>query len=349
MISAWRFAVRPFTVLLAVLAVMFSFSLVGTAVAAPGGNGNGKGQTDDPAVSTTTSQGQSAKAGTKSDKGSSNKGGATPSDHQTSGTSGTSGTPPQKQPLSNADQNQGGANGKCPGGPYCGTQRDKPSANGNGGGQSTGKPCASCVGKADNKNPKGQYPGPQDNNNGYECDGNHGIARGNPAHTGCASGSTTTTDKCVPKANEYVDANGNCVKKSSDDNCVPTEANKQCGKTDVCVPGAGEMVNDQGECVPVCPTDSSIPMDDEDCNPLVAPKGPGANRPPTVAGVEAFAGPQPPAAVEQFAGPSAAVGPTGILPSTGASTLMNALALTGGGLLLMGAATLLLRRKGDQA
>lgn len=347
MISAWRFAVRPCTVLLAVLAVMFSFSLAGTAVAAPG-NGNGAGHAD-VAVAGTTGSGQSA----KSDPKSTNKGGATASAHQRSGNSGTSGTPPQKQPLSNADENTGGANGKCPAadgstGPYCGTTRDKPSANGNGGGQSTGKPCAGCVGKADNKNPKGQYPGPQDNNNGYECDGNHGIARGNPAHTGCTSGPTTTSDKCVPKANEYVDADGNCVKKSSD--CLPTAANNYCAKSDVCVPGSGEMVNDQGECVPVCPTDSSIPMDDEDCNPLVAPEeGPGANRPPTVAGVEAFAGPQPPAAVEQFAGPSAAVGPTGILPSTGAGTLMNALALTGGSLLLLGAATLLLRRKGSQA
>jgi LPXTG-motif cell wall-anchored protein len=76
---------------------------------------------------------------------------------------------------------------------------------------------------------------------------------------------------------------------------------------------------------------------------------PSSNRPPTVAGVEQFAGPQPPAAVEQFAGPSAAVGPTGILPSTGANTLLNALVLTGAGLLLAGAATLLLRRKGSQA
>jgi hypothetical protein len=60
-----------------------------------------------------------------------------------------------------------------------------PSGNGNGNGQAGGKPCAGCVGNADDKNPRGQLPGPQDGNNGYECDGNHGIARGNPAHTGC--------------------------------------------------------------------------------------------------------------------------------------------------------------------
>ena len=156
-----------------------------------------------------------------------------------------------------------------------------------------------------------------------------------------------------PRPNEYVDAAGNCVKKT-DDNCVPTKANNFCaggdtcvptkannfcaGGNDKCVPGQGEMVNDKGECVPVCPTDTSIPMNDEDCNPSIVPEEetPGSNRPPTVAGVEQFAGPQPPAAVEQFAGPSAAVGPSGILPSTGATTLMNALAATGFGLLLLG-------------
>jgi LPXTG-motif cell wall-anchored protein len=76
---------------------------------------------------------------------------------------------------------------------------------------------------------------------------------------------------------------------------------------------------------------------------------PSSNRPATVAGVEQFAGPQPPTAVEQVTGPRAAVGPTGVLPSTGANTLMNALAATGLGLLLAGAATLLLRRNGSQA
>ncbi len=75
-------------------------------------------------------------------------------------------------------------------GPYNNTcPRNADSANGNGGGGANGRPCAGCVGNADDKNPPGQQPGPQDHNNGYECDGNHGIAKGNPAHTSC--GSTT--------------------------------------------------------------------------------------------------------------------------------------------------------------
>lgn len=93
------------------------------------------------------------------------------------------------QPLSNADQNPGGANGQCPGGPYCSTRDGSPSQNGNGNGNANGKPCAGCVGKADNKNPQGQKPNGSDGNNGYECDGNNGIGKSNPAHTACRSGS----------------------------------------------------------------------------------------------------------------------------------------------------------------
>jgi hypothetical protein len=89
-------------------------------------------------------------------------------------------------PLKGCDQAAPG-----PGGPYDSTCDGSPSGNGNGGGNAGGKPCAGCVGSADDKNPPGQLPGPQDNNNGYECDGNSGIAKGNPAHSGCAA--TTTT------------------------------------------------------------------------------------------------------------------------------------------------------------
>lgn len=72
---------------------------------------------------------------------------------------------------------------------------DIASGNGGGNGEAGGKPCAGCVGNADDKNPPGQYPsGPGDANNGYECDqkgrseneGNNGIGFGNPAHSGCA-------------------------------------------------------------------------------------------------------------------------------------------------------------------
>ena len=100
------------------------------------------------------------------------------------------------QPISNADSNEGGANGQCPGGPYCSTRDGSPSLNGNGGGAATGRPLAGEVGKADNKNPQGQMPDASDNNNGYECDGNSGIARGNPAHTACTQPPSVCVTDC---------------------------------------------------------------------------------------------------------------------------------------------------------
>lgn len=59
------------------------------------------------------------------------------------------------------------------------------SENGKGDGNATGKPCAGCVGAADNKNPKGQMPNGGDANAGYECDRNQGVGQSNPAHTSC--------------------------------------------------------------------------------------------------------------------------------------------------------------------
>src|SRR2546423_1791905 len=133
---------------------------------------NGHGNDDSKTVETTTT---------------------TDSSGHSTGTAGTSGDPTQPQPLSNADQNSGGANGQCPGGAYCSTRDGSASGNGNGNGKATGKPCAGCVGKADNKNPKGQRPNGSDHNAGYECDRNHGIGRTNPAHSGCQLVEVTTT------------------------------------------------------------------------------------------------------------------------------------------------------------
>ena len=71
------------------------------------------------------------------------------------------------------------------GDPYDSTCDGSASQNGKGDGNATGKPCAGCVGAADNKNPKGQLPDGSDHNKGYECDENQGIGKTNPAHTGC--------------------------------------------------------------------------------------------------------------------------------------------------------------------
>jgi hypothetical protein len=99
------------------------------------------------------------------------------------------------QPLSTADQQDTGANDTSGSNQYLSTRDGSPSQNGSGNGAATGRPCAGCVGKADNKNPPGQYPNGSDANNGYECDANSGIGESNPAHTACTPTvpSTTTT------------------------------------------------------------------------------------------------------------------------------------------------------------
>ena len=114
------------------------------------------------------------------------------------------------------------------------------SDNGAGDGQATGKPCEGCVGNADDKNPAGQAPsGPEDHNNGYECDqrgrshkeGNNGIGFGNPAHTGCEG--EPEEPGCVPTADQNPDCSPKCVPTSTQDAqcnevCQPTAANNQC-------------------------------------------------------------------------------------------------------------------------
>jgi len=78
-------------------------------------------------------------------------------------------------------------NGANQSGAYNSTCDGSPSLNGNGTGTANGKPCAGCVGGADNKNPPGQAPNGTDANAGYECDTNSGIGRSNPAHSGCSN------------------------------------------------------------------------------------------------------------------------------------------------------------------
>lgn len=76
----------------------------------------------------------------------------------------------------------GGANGP---GSYGTTCNGSASGNGASTSNNSSKPCAGCVGNADNKNPPGQYPNGNDPNAGYECDRNQGVGQTNPAHTGC--------------------------------------------------------------------------------------------------------------------------------------------------------------------
>jgi len=229
----------------------------------------------------TTANGHAAKASSTTHANDAHASSA--SDHS-AGNASTVGDSTQPQPLSGADQNSGGANGQCPGGPYCSTRDGSASGNGNGGGQAVGKPCAGCVGKADNKNPKGQMPNGSDHNAGYECDRNHGIARTNPAHTGCTSTPPPcdeATEDCdnPPPCDEATEDCGNpppCDEATEDcgnpppSGCVATAANNFCtdvlGEKVVRTPPATEVLGESAVTTPA----GALPFTGSDLRVLIA-------------------------------------------------------------------------------
>jgi hypothetical protein len=117
---------------------------------------------------------------TGKDKGGSSDGGG-----DTSGDKGNNQDPdPDPTPTDTDPATKGKTDcdpyGNHSGDPYSHDNCDgKQGGHGNGG---NGK-CAGCGGKADDKSPGGQHPG--DHNNGYECDHNGGVGKGNPAHSKC--------------------------------------------------------------------------------------------------------------------------------------------------------------------
>jgi LPXTG-motif cell wall-anchored protein len=225
-----RRTARATTLVAALVLVVFGLGVSGPASADPGHKSQARhGASAKSGHKTTARSTKPSARSARSSSGATAHGAAT---HQSSGTAGTTGDPTQPQPQSNADQNTGGANGQCAGGVYCSTRDGSPSLNGNGGGDATGKPCAGCVGRADNKNPQGQKPdAANDGNNGYECDGNNGIAKGNPAHTSCVPGEDIGGEECVPPMVEG--PGGTCVPPET--GCVPSA-------TDDCVEGEDEVV-----------------------------------------------------------------------------------------------------------
>lgn len=95
-------------------------------------------------------------------------------------------------PAETETTSSSGGNGANQSGPYDPSGVGAPSGNGRSDQNNGNRPCAGCVGNADAKNPPGQLPGGSDPNNGYECDGNQGVGKTNPAHSGCGSKTTTT-------------------------------------------------------------------------------------------------------------------------------------------------------------
>jgi hypothetical protein len=198
-----------FTALVAVLAAcVLMLGLVNVAMADKGGNGTQSTATTAPGDS---SQGGGSNSTATSGPGNSSQG-------------------------CDGSHNSDTGNGANHSGPYDNTCDGSPSGNGNGNGNATGKPCAGCVGNADDKNPQGQYPNGSDHNAGYECDRNHGIGRTNPAHTGCktetppppcTSNCSPCTSNCSPCKSDCSPCKSDC--SSCTTNCSPCTTN--CGST----------------------------------------------------------------------------------------------------------------------
>lgn len=156
----------------------------------------------------------------------------------------------EPQPASNADYSGNGANTH---GSYDSTRDGSPSGNGNGKGEAQGKPCAGCVGKADNKNPKGQYPNGTDHNAGYECDRNHGIGRSNPAHTGCTAGAAVDGDiEENPDTGSDIDGDGTPAGSGGDVDTDPAELSKpECADGEMTVDMNHDGVINSADCAEV--------------------------------------------------------------------------------------------------
>ncbi|GAB2743321.1 hypothetical protein GCM10027273_22450 [Nocardioides pakistanensis] len=298
--------------------------------------------------------GQQKKAESQSQGSSPGKG---KSDHS-EGNASTQGPHDEPQPASTADKNDGGANaGDCAEGPkhaYCSTRDGSASKNGNGNGKAKGKPCAGCVGKADNKNPKGQYPNGSDHNAGYECDRNNGIGKSNPAHTGCTTGNPSTPPVEPPAPNpeepEKPEKPGK-PEKPTPPVTPPVTPPGQPSTPPGPPPGPPgtpgnpcpeDMQREDGRCVPPVDVIEVEPPANEDADEDVVVAAPtGSGKPPTtepeVLGVEAER--QSPAVV---AAPAEAQGlpSRGILPWTGAAGGVVTSAL--GGITLLAAGVLLL-------
>src|SRR4051794_4299422 len=210
-----------FTALVAVLAAcVLMLGLVNVAMADKGGNGTQSTATTAPGDS---SQGGGSNSTATSGPGNSSQG-------------------------CDGSHNSDTGHGANHSGPYDNTCDGSPSGNGNGNGNATGKPCAGCVGNADDKNPKGQYPNGSDHNAGYECDRNHGIGRTNPAHTGCKSTETPPPTDTCPGGDMNGDQPG--CGGGGDNGCPGGDMNGDqpgCGGGDNGCPN-GDMNGDQPGC-----------------------------------------------------------------------------------------------------
>ena len=222
--------------------------------AADNGNDNGKGNDKaDKKADAATAVADSA------DKGNGN---AKKSDSSAAASSSAAATSSSSCP--NKHQGNFSGNGANTHGAYDSTCDGTASGNGNGNGNATGKPCAGCVGNADNKNPKGQAPNGKDHNAGYECDRNHGVGRTNPAHSGCP-----ISDMTCPDGSKAVDRNHDGVINIKD--CQTTTTTKPTTTTTkptttTTKPGDTTTTTTPGN-HPVCP--DGTPLGNRGCSAIV--------------------------------------------------------------------------------
>jgi len=168
-------------------------AMTGAAAAIGQGNGNGSSQ-----AASNSQAGANSQAGTHSQ-----------GQGQANGQSQSTQTQTQTQTFNSSSgggQTQAGTTsserGANQSGPFTSdpSAKEQPSGNGNSTNNNSHKPCAGCVGNADDKNPPGQSP--NDHNRGYECDQNQGVGQGNPAHTGCTTTQVTPPEEPGRNANE---------------------------------------------------------------------------------------------------------------------------------------------------
>ena len=198
-----------------------------------------------------------------------------------------------------------GANNDGPDNAYTSNCDGRDSDNGNDSGGSGGRPCAGCVGNADDKNPPGQATDDSDANSGYECDTNNGVGgkksnpapAGNPAHTGCRIPPTDVcTVNCGPPPT--------CPPGSTSAECLP----KTCPN--------GQQMLPNGKCnenkpPKLCPDGTPMPPDGTCVRGIIIEKEKNPAVPDIVRNIRVGGAPEP----------QPQVAPGAVLPFTGGDLL----------------------------
>jgi hypothetical protein len=114
--------------------------------------------------------------------------------------------------------------------------------------------CAGCTGLADDKSPGGQSR--NDHNNGYECDNNGGVGKGNPPHARCSApptGNVCVGTECIPPTDLCPEGTAMAGKPPGPNGC---DVKQRVDK--VCPPGTDRAGQDMRN-LKDCDDDSVLP------------------------------------------------------------------------------------------